>query len=128
MTVYVLDTTVLIDVLRDVHAVSAEVFGRLSAGHTLATTCVNTAEVERGVRPRERRRAEALVNRLQFLVTGPEAARRAGRYQAEWAARGRTIQTADALIAGTARAYGAVVLTHNVADFPMTDVRVEVPA
>ena len=127
MTIYVLDTTVLIDVLRDAPRVSADVVGRLSAGHTLATTCVNTAEVERGVRPRERRRSELLLSRLRFLVTGPEAARRAGRYQAEWSARGRTIQTADALIAGTARSYGAVILTDNVTDFPMADVRVETP-
>jgi predicted nucleic acid-binding protein len=127
MTVYVLDTTVLIDILRDIPGISADVLGRLSAGHTLATMCVNIAEFERGVRPRERRRAHELLARLRFLVTGPEAALRAGRYQAEWASRGRTIQTADALIAGTARSYGAVVLTDNVDDFPMADVRVEAP-
>jgi predicted nucleic acid-binding protein len=127
VTVYLLDTTVLIDALREVPETAADIRARLGAGHTLATSCVNVAEVERGVRPRERRRASELLDRLRFLVTGPDAARCAGRYQAEWSARGRTIEIADALIAGTARSYGAVVLTHNVADFPMTDVRVEAP-
>ena len=65
--------------------------------------------------------------RTRFLVTGPEAARRAGRYQAEWGKQGRTIHTPDALIGATARAYGAVLLTHNLADFPIRDVRVEPP-
>ncbi len=95
-------------------------------GHTLATSCVNLAEVEAGFRQRERRRAEALLARLRFLVTDREAARRAGRYQAEWARRGRTVQTPDALVAGTARAHGATLLTH-LDDFPMVDLRVEHP-
>lgn len=71
-------------------------------GHTLATSCVNLAEVEAGFRQRERRRAEVILGRLRFLGTDREAAHRAGRYQAEWARRGRTIQTPDALVAGTA--------------------------
>lgn len=93
----------------------------------LATTCVNLAEVERGLRPRERRRATAFLDRLRFLVTDREAARRAGEYQAAWAKQGRTIHTPDALVAGTARAHGAVLLTHNLDDFPMHDLRVEHP-
>jgi len=96
-------------------------------GHVLATTCVNLAEVEAGFRQRERSRAGALLGRLRFLVTDREAAHRAGRYQAEWVRRGRTIQTPDALVAGTARAHGAVLLTHNTDDFPMRDLRVEHP-
>ena len=97
----------------------------VAEGHTLATTCVNVAEVEAGLRPRERRRAEAILNRLRYLATDVEAARRAGRYQAEWAKQGRTIHTPDALVAGTARTHGAVVVTDNVDDFPMRDVQIE---
>lgn len=99
----------------------------LGAGHSLGTTCVNIAEVERGLRPRERNRVQALLDRLDFFVTTREAAKRAGRYQAEWARRGRTIHT-DALVAGTARAHGAVVMTDNLDDFPMRDVRARAPA
>ncbi len=97
----------------------------VAAGHALATTCVNLAEVEAGVRESERRQAEALLSRLRFLVSDREAAHRAGRYQAAWARRGRTIHTPDALVAGTARAHGAVLVTHNTDDFPMGDLRVE---
>jgi predicted nucleic acid-binding protein len=123
----VLDSTVLIGYLRDTPSIGSGLRRRLSEGNTLATTCVNLAEVERGLRPRERRRAAAFLDALRFLVTDREAARRAGRYQAEWAKRGRTIHTADALVAGTARAHGAVLLTHNLDDFPMRDLRIEVP-
>jgi tRNA(fMet)-specific endonuclease VapC len=123
----VLDSTVLIGYLRDTPSIGSGLRRRLGEGHTLATTCVNLAEVERGLRPRERRRAAAFLDGLRFAVTNREAARRAGRYQAEWAERGRTIHPADALIAGTARAHGAVLLTHNLDDFPMRDLRIEAP-
>jgi predicted nucleic acid-binding protein len=96
-------------------------------GHVLGTSCVNLAEVEAGLRQHERRRAGALLDRLRFLPTDREAAHRAGRYQAEWARKGRTIRTPDALVAGTARANGAVLVTHNIDDFPMRDLRVEHP-
>jgi len=99
----------------------------LGAGHWLGTSCVNIAEIERGVRPKERKAATALLERLRFLETGREAAVRAGRYQRTFEKRGRTIHTADALVAGTARAHGAIVLTDNVRDFPMTDLEVQAP-
>lgn len=99
----------------------------VAGGHVLGTSCVNLAEIEAGLRQHERRRAGPLLDRLRFLRTDREAAHRAGHYQADWARRGRTIQTPDALVAGTARAHGAIVLTHNTDDFPMRDVRVEHP-
>lgn len=67
------------------------------------------------------------MERLRFLETAREAAVRAGRYQAAFEKRGRTIHTADALVAGTARAHGAILLSDNVRDFPMTDLKVEAP-
>ncbi len=99
----------------------------VNRGHVLGTSCVNLAEVEAGLRQHERRQAKALLDRFRFLTTDRQAARRAGRYQAEWARKGRTIQTPDALVAGTARTHGAVLVTHNTDDFPMRDLRVRHP-
>src|SRR5688572_10877092 len=108
LTRYVLDTTVLIAHLRGDGDVTEAFLELLAAGHSLGTTCVNVAEIERGLQPRERRQVQALMDRLGFFETTREAATRAGRYQAEWARKGRSIHTPDALIAGTARAHGAV--------------------
>ena len=113
--------------LRGDEAVTRLLLELLAAGQWLGTSCVNVAEVERGIRPKERKLASALLDRLRFLETGREAAARAGRYQAAFAKRGRTLLTADALVAGTARAHGAILLTENVRDFPMKDVKVEAP-
>ncbi len=127
MTRYLLDTTVLVGHLRGRGEVSDLILRLLAGGNSLGICCVNVAEIERGIRPKERRAAEALLERLEFLDTTMEAATRAGRYQSELSRGGRTIHLADALIAGTARAHGAEVVTDNVADFPMRDVRVRRP-
>ena len=125
LSLYLLDTTVLIAHLRGDSAATELLLALVAGNHSLGTTCVNVAEVERGVRPKERKAVTALLTRLRFLETTREAAVRAGRYQAEFERRGRTIHTADALVAGTARAHGAILLTGNVGDFPMRDIRVE---
>jgi predicted nucleic acid-binding protein len=100
LTVYVLDSTVLIGYLRDTPSIGSGLLRRLGEGHTLATTCVNLVEVARGLRPRERRQAAAFLEAPRFLVTDREAA----------------------MIAGTARTHGAVLLTHKLDDFPMRDL------
>jgi predicted nucleic acid-binding protein len=92
--------------------------GLLANGHSLGTSCVNVTEVERGLRPKERKAAAALLDRLDFLETTREAARRAGRYQADFRRRGRTIPAPGALVAGTARVHGAVVVTTTSVTFP----------
>lgn len=125
MSLYLLDTTVLVDQLRGMRAVRERLLGLLAGGHTLGTSCVNVAELERGLREQERKAARHLVGRLRYLETTREAARRAGRYQAELQRSGRTIETPDALVAGTARAHGAILLTRNTRHFPMRDFRVE---
>lgn len=127
LSLYLLDTTVLIAHLRGDAQLTTFLLGILADGHSLGTSCVNIAEVERGIRPKERKAASALLNRLRFLETTAEAASRAGRYQAEFERRGRTIHTADALIAGSARAHGAILLTDNARDFPMREIKVESP-
>ncbi len=127
MTRFLLDTTVLIAQLRGDETVAETLLSLLQKGHSLCISCVNVAEIARGLRGPERRATKALLDRMDFLLTTKEAAERAGRYQADWAQRGRTLHLADALVAGTARAHGAVVVTDNVADFPMRDIRVVAP-
>jgi hypothetical protein len=120
---HLVDTTVLVAHLRGHEPARRYLLSLLGEGHDLCTSCVHVAEVEHGLRPAERKAVTALLDRLQYLATGREAARRAGRYQATFGRRGETLSTADALIAGTARAHGAVIVTDNVKHFPMTDVR-----
>jgi predicted nucleic acid-binding protein len=127
VTTYLLDTTVLIAHLRGEREVTDHLLELVGAGHVLATSAVNVAEIHRGALPSERRATAEFLDRLTFLSTTVEAARRAGVYQRDFAMKGVTIHTPDALIAGTARAHGALVMTDNRRDFPMRDVQVRIP-
>ncbi len=117
----------LIAHLRGDVEVTSFILDLVSHGHLPCVSCVTVAEIKRGIRPKERRAAALLLDRLGFLVTTKEAATRAGRYQAEFSKRGRTIHLADALVAGTARFHGAILVTDNIAEFPMRDLQVMRP-
>jgi predicted nucleic acid-binding protein len=71
----VLDTTVLIDVLRG-RSAGERVRGLARAGELLLTTAVNVEEVVRGLRPNEQQAADTLLAGLRVLpIRRPEAER-----------------------------------------------------
>lgn len=127
MSLFLIDSSVLIAHLRGYPAITHLLVELLARGHDLSTSAVNVAEIEAGLRDRERNLCEVLLDRLIFLPTDREAGHRAGRYQRELRLSGRTLHTPDALIAGTARRHGAVLMTHNRRDFPMDDIEVVSP-
>ena len=88
LSLYLLDTTVLIAHMRGDEAVTNLLLDLLADRHVLGTSCVNVAEVERGIRPKERKAADALLTGLRFFETTRDAASRAGRYQADFERRG----------------------------------------
>jgi predicted nucleic acid-binding protein len=117
----VLDSTVLIDFLRGRPAVTRVATLRLQ-GDVAATTAINIEEIVRGLRPREQRAVDALVAGLVVLPIDEAAARTAGGWRREFAAKGKTLWQADCLIAAAAERHGARLCTGNPKDFPMVDV------
>lgn len=119
MSTYLLDTSVIIDVLRGVRR-RAEMLERLLAdGHLLACTAINVAEVFAGMRSKERRPTVALLASLEHYDITRDIAEKAGTLRREWATRGRTLTLPDCLIAATALTHDLVLMTDNAKDFPM---------
>lgn len=123
MSTYLLDTSVLIDVLRDVGGRAGALRGLVDGGHLLACSAINVAEVFAGMKPRERERTVALLDSLEHYDITRPIAERAGQLRREWAARGRTLALADLLIASVAMTHGLVFITDNERDFPMKELR-----
>lgn len=119
-----LDTTVLIDVLR-ARPAAARVLALRSTGDTPVTSAINVEEIVRGLRAEEQAVADRLFDGLLILPIGRAEAETAGAWRRELAAEGRTVHQADCLIAATAAQAGARLATGNVKDFPMPDVVVE---
>ena len=78
-----------------------------------------------GLKPWEVADFDAFLEPVEFIQPVPASALLAGRWRAEARADGKTLGLADALIAATAHAIDAAVLTRNVRDFALTPVRIE---
>lgn len=125
MSNYVVDTTFVIDYLRD-DPVAIERFARFFAdGDNVLVNEIVVCEARVGLTAAQVPGLMAMLLPLEFIQPGPEAAMDAGRWRGEVRRAGRNLSLADALIAAAAEASDAIVLTRNVRDFSLTPVRVE---
>lgn len=124
MSVLVLDSTVLIDVLRG-RVAGARVQRLLDDGDTLLTTAINVEEITRGMKPGETSATDRLFSALLVLPITQAEAGRSGTWRREYAGRGVVLHMADCLIAAAAVEAGAHLATANVKDFPMLAGRVD---
>jgi predicted nucleic acid-binding protein len=118
-----LDTSVLIDVLRRRNQRRELLAELVRAGHTLATTTLNIAELYSGMRPGEESATEAFLDGLDAHALSGSIARQAGILKSAWAQKGRTLALADTIVAASAMEHGCALLTDNRRDFPMPDLR-----
>jgi predicted nucleic acid-binding protein len=117
-----LDTSVLIDALRLRHRRRELLAELVQAGHTLATSALNIAEVYAGMRPDEAQRTEALLSVLDCYDLTGTSARRAGALKQQWARKGRTLALADMIVAAIALESDCTLMTDNRKDFPMEEL------
>lgn len=117
-----LDTSVLIDVLRLRHG-RRELLAELArGGSTLATTALNVAELYAGMRPEEEARTETFLGALDCYELTIAAARRAGNLKSKYARQGRTLTLADTIIAAIAIERRCTLMTDNRENFPMPEL------
>jgi predicted nucleic acid-binding protein len=119
-----LDSTVLIDVLRD-----RPVVERLRAhrrdGDVAGTTAINVDEVVRGLRDTELDAARSLFKWVIVVPLGYAEGWRAGRWRREFSSAGTTLSQPDCLLAAAALVSGARLVTGNPRHFPMPEIEVE---
>lgn len=120
----ILDTTILIDVLRGRPAVE-RLRGIRDSEDRVLTSAINVEEVYRGVRDQERDTVRRLVAWLEIVPLGRAEGERSGNWRRTYATRGVTLGQADCLIAAAAVSVGARLATGNPKDFPMDELEVE---
>ncbi len=118
MAIYLLDTNIVIHVLRGEERCVRLVGRLLEEGHTLATCGIVAAEVYSGMRPKDTRATKQLLGSLKWLDMDTEAAEAAGSMRRDFSAKGITLSLADCLIAAVSMENGATLATENVRDFP----------
>jgi predicted nucleic acid-binding protein len=117
-----LDTTVMIDVVRFRNQRNEFLAELARSGHRLYTSTLNIAELYAGVRRAETARIEALLSGLEYYELTAPIARLAGQMRNAWAQKGRTLSLADTIVAATAIDRGCALLTDNPKDFPMREL------
>jgi len=120
---YLLDTTVLVDFLNGRQQVVDMVNSLASPSNRLGVCCVSVAELYAGTNQERRAAADQLIGVMDFYDVSLAAAKEAGRYRYEFARRGIALSTADTLIAATAIAEDAILITANTKDFPMEEIK-----
>jgi predicted nucleic acid-binding protein len=113
--VIVLDTTVLIDVLRGHRPALAYL---MALDEPPACSELSRVEVVRGLRRAEREPAEELMRTLRWIGVDEPIARRAGALGQAWR-RSHALSTVDLVIAATTQELGAELATSNVRHYPM---------
>lgn len=117
MTV-VVDTSILIDVLRGTPAAAAILREARTAG-LLHASEVTRLEVLAGMRAQEERATRTLFGAFVWHPLDENIAEIAGQLGREWLPSNRGMDSADLAIAATAIAHDARLLTRNVKHFPM---------
>lgn len=115
MTV-VLDSSVLIDVLRGSQAAGEFIAG---LGGRPACSEVSRIEIIQGLRSSERRPATRLFAMVDWVPVDKAVARRAGELGRKWRQSHPGIDLADLAIAATAEEIGVPLATRNLKHFPM---------
>ncbi len=120
-----LDTSVLIDVLRGRPAATARVHAMRDEATTPWICVVNVEEVMRGALDGEEQVVRRFLRGLRLAPVGRAEGERAGRWRRDHARRGITLGQADCLIAAAAVGVGARLATGNPRHFPMPELDVE---
>ena len=120
-----LDTSVLIDLLRGRER-AADRLRRLHKGGDTPHVCVvNVEETVRGLRAHEVPYAMELFAGLGLAPLGRAEGGRAGEWRRDFAAAGTTLAQADCLVAAAALSVGGRLATGNPKHFPMKELDVE---
>jgi predicted nucleic acid-binding protein len=120
--ILLLDTTVLLDVLRARQNRRSMLAELVAGGHILATAAINVGEVYAGMRIGEETRTEAFLSSLDCYPMTAAIARRAGSLKSAWAQKGKTLSLADMIVAATALEHGLALMTDNRKDFPLPEL------
>ena len=121
---YLLDTTVIIDVLRNQKGRPVLLKNLALEGNLLGCCCINVAEVYSGMKEKEREATEGLIESLTYFEVNKEIAKRSGEYKQRFAKKGITLTTSDAIIAAVAVTNNLILMTDNSRHFPTPELKI----
>lgn len=117
--ILLLDSTVIIDVLRGRNERRRKLAALVEQGHEAATSSLNIAEIYAGMRSGEEPRAAAFLDSMRCFPITKSIARLAGSLKMQWAAKGHTLSLDDMFVAATSLEHDLPLVTDNRKHFPV---------
>ena len=99
MNPFLLDTNIIVNVLRRGEDAHSLIEALLSQGQPLASCPITITEIYAGMHPHEEKATRAFMKSLVFLPVSAEIAEQAGLLKRRYAKRGKAISIQDATIA-----------------------------
>jgi tRNA(fMet)-specific endonuclease VapC len=121
---YLLDTDTLIDCILGTGNTRERIQELIERKEEIALCPVTVAEVYSGLSEKRRIKWESWLLSLSYWHISFDVAAQAGTYRKTASESGRRLSTTDSLLAALARDKGATLLTSNIKDYPMRDVRI----
>lgn len=122
MSIYLLDTSVIIDALNNKRRRGELLTGLAEQGHLLACCSINVTEVYAGMREEEQAGTAELLDSLQFYPVTFPIARLAGFLKRDYSRKGITLAIGDVTVAAVALYHHLTLITDNAKHYPMKEV------
>ena len=122
MATFLLDTSVIIDVLNGKRNRGQLLGDFAKQGHLLACCSISVTEVYAGMRTPEEIRTFDFLNSLQFYSVTWPIARLAGLLKRDHARKGVSLAVADVTVAAVAIHHRLTLLTDNLKRYPMKEL------
>ena len=123
MTTYLLDTSIIIDVLNGKRDRDQLLQALLTQGDLLACCPVNIGEVYAGMRAKEEAATEKFLQSLDFYEITWNIAKLAGLLKRDYSKKGQTLSLPDTTIAAVALGYNLTLITDNIKHYPMPELK-----
>jgi predicted nucleic acid-binding protein len=120
----VLDTDIVIDLLKKQSGVVAQFLNLLEAQTRFLISPIVVAEVYAGAFPREYKDIETFFNMCEFIDMDSDTGRAAGLYANQYRKAFQGISLEDFLLAATAKAHRCPLWTGNRKHYPMADLEI----
>ena len=124
--IYLIDTNVVIDALKG-RRKRADFLHSLSSTALLAVCSIVMAELHAGFSDEQIGPARKLLETVDYVPVSKAAAELAGQTLFRYKKRGVTLAPQDAIIAAVAITEGFTLVTDNVKDFPMPELKLLAP-
>jgi len=123
MTTYLLDTSIIIDMLNGRKGRPELLNSLLDAGDLLACCPINVSEVYAGMRPKEEAATESFLGSLDFYDITWSVAKLAGLLKRDYSKKGQSLSLPDTTIAAVALEYNLTLITDNTKHYPMPELK-----